>query len=155
MTVRTEPVAFPSLRFFQELQRRMNASEPKYRAIGIMDLALGIRVQADEALKQTRLYILRFDGYACEEAREANAGPEPDLDVIIEGPYGAWSAMFQNIQAHGKADTQHTLNHLTMLDDPLRCVGPDQSRIDKIYRYNYSLQSFFNEAAAIATRFVA
>jgi hypothetical protein len=61
--------------------------------------------------------------------------------------------MFQNIQRNGKADTHHTLNHLTMLDDPLEAVSPDQYRLDKLYRYNYSLQVFLEEAAALDTRY--
>jgi hypothetical protein len=61
--------------------------------------------------------------------------------------------MFQNIQRNGKADTHHTLNHLTMLDDPLKALSPDQYRLDKLYRFNYSLQVFLEEAAGLDTRY--
>ncbi len=155
MTAQSSTVRFPSLEFFEAMQRRMNQDEAKYRAIGVMDVLVGIRVQADGDMEQTRLYTFMFDGYACGEVGEVRDGGEPDLDFVLEGPYGAWKEMFQNIQAHGRADTKHTLNHLTMLDDPLRVAGPDQYRVDKLYRFNYSLQVFLEEAAGIDTEFVA
>ncbi len=155
MTTKKTAVRFPSLEFFRALQERMNRSEAKYKAIGVMDLALGIRVKASGPLQQDRLYALIFDGYGCDGVQEVAKGREPDLDFVIEGSYGAWREMFQNVQQRGKADTRHTLNHLTMLDDPLRAVGPDQYRLDKLYRYNYSLQVFLEEAAGLETQYAA
>lgn len=152
-TVGTRLLLFPSLGFFQALQARMNEHEARYRAIGIMDLYLGVRILPEGVFRKTALYALLFDGYSCEKVEELASASERDLDVVIEGPYGAWKGMFQNIQANGKADTRHTLNHLTMLDDPLRTVGSDQSRVDKVYRYNFSLQSFLNEAAGLESQF--
>ncbi len=153
MTTKQAAVTFPSLDFFRALGERMNREEAKYRAIGIMDLALGVRIKADGALHEDKLYLLTFDGYGCEGAEEPARGAALDPDFTIEGPYRAWKEMFQNIQRNGKADTHHTLNHLTMLDDPLEAVSPDQYRLDKLYRYNYSLQVFLEEAAALDTRY--
>ncbi|MEE9285981.1 MAG: hypothetical protein V3V35_09685 [Dehalococcoidia bacterium] len=155
MTPQSSTIRFPSLEFFQAMQERMNQDQPKYRAIGVMDVHLGIRVQADDALGETRLYTLLFDGYRCAGVGEATDDAEPDLDFVLEGPYRSWKEMFQNIQEHGKADTKHTLNHLTMLDDPLRAVGPDQYRLDKLYRYNYSIQVFLEEATGLKTEFAS
>jgi len=153
MTSRTAAITFPSIQFFQALAYRMNTAEVKYRAIGFMDLEMGIRVLADGPVKQPRLFTLTFEGYGCEKVREAGAGEQPDMDFVLEGRYSAWKEMFENIQRNGKADTKHTLNHLTMLDDPLRAVGPDQSRIDKLYRFNYSLQMFLDEAVGVPTKY--
>jgi len=148
----TATIDFPSLAFMEALARSVNGN-PNFRSLGTMDLALGIRILADGKHRQTHLYTFLFDGYTCEHVAEASAGAVPDLDFVIEGTYSAWKEMFQNIQANGRADTKHTLNHLTMLDDPMRAVGPDQTRIDKLYRYNYGIQSFLHEAAKIPTRY--
>ncbi len=153
MTQQTAVVDFPSLEFMQALAKAVNGN-PTFRALGTMDLALGIRVTTDARYKKTHLFTFLFDGYTCDQVAEASHGSVPDLDFVVEGTYGAWKEMFQNIQANGRADTKHTLNHLTMLDDPMRAVGPDQTRIDKLYRYNYGIQSFLHEAAKIPTRYV-
>ncbi len=152
MTQQIAVVDFPSLDFMEALARSVNGN-PTFRSLGTMDLALGLRIIADARHKKTHLFTFLFDGYTCDKVTEASQSAVPDLDFVIEGAYSAWKEMFQNIQANGRADTKHTLNHLTMLDDPLRAVGPDQTRIDKLYRYNYGIQSFLHEAAKIQTRY--
>ncbi len=46
-----------------------------------------------------------------------------------------------------------TLNYLTFPDDPLRVTGPNQLEVDAFYRYNESLQRFFNGAANVPTSY--
>ena len=53
--------------------------------------------------------------------------------------------------AYGEPELAHTLNYLTFPDDPMVVGGPDQLQIDAFYRYNESLQRFFNGASSIAT----
>ncbi len=59
--------------------------------------------------------------------------------------------MIENIRAHGAPDLAHTLNYLTFPDDPMRVSGPDQLQVDAFYRYNQTLQRFFNGSAQVAT----
>ena len=77
---------------------------------------------------------------------------------MLEGEYAAWKEMVENIRQHGHADRTHTLNYLTLPDWPLRLAPLDESQdqldVDRFYRYNESLQEFFNEAAAVDTEFV-
>jgi hypothetical protein len=64
--------------------------------------------------------------------------------------------MVENIRRHGHADLTHTLNYLTLPDWPLRLIptaDDDQLDVDRFYRYNESLQQFFDEAAGVETRF--
>ena len=62
-------------------------------------------------------------------------------------PGSAWG------QKSGPSDLEHTLNYLTFPDDPMLVSGPDQLQIDVFYRYNESLQRFFNGASSIATSY--
>ena len=48
---------------------------------------------------------------------------------------------------------EHTLNYLTFPDGPMVVSGPDQLQADAFFRYNESLQRFFNGAAAVATTY--
>jgi hypothetical protein len=109
----------------------------------------------------TRLHALEFDGTRCVAiaslpSASAVRGRHP---VMLEGDYAAWKEMIESIRAHGGADLTHTLNYLTLPDWPLRLVAVDEAEgqldVDRFYRYQESLQSFFDEAAAVETRFAA
>ena len=155
MTAQTVSVHFPSIDFLLALKDRMNANEAKYRAMGTMDLHLGITIEADASLKDTQRYALLFDGYECLQVETLAEGDEPDLDLTIAGPYGGWKEMFEIICKLGHADTTHTLNHLVMLEDPLRTEGADQYRVDKLYRFAFTVQSFVEEAAGLNVTFAS
>jgi hypothetical protein len=142
-------VAFPSDEFFQALADRMNSQEAKYKKIGWVDLRLGVRVLPDDTFREEKLYGLVFDTYTCEQAREIAAPTEVEAECVVEGPYWAWKEMFENIATHGKADATHTFNYLTLTEWPLKLTGEDQLGIDKVFRYNFSLQLFWEEAAEL------
>lgn len=150
---------FPSVDWFRRLAERMAAQPEKYRKLGVVDLTLVPRIAFPDG--RTETYSLRFEGYGCtaiaQLARpEAVAGPHP---VLIEGEYAAWREMIDAIREHGRADLHHTLNYLTLPDWPLRLSALDEEQgqidVDRFYRYNDSLQEFFDEAAAVETRFAA
>jgi hypothetical protein len=149
---------FPSTEWFARLAERMAAQSEKYRKLGVIDLTLVVRIEFPD--HHTEMYALDFDAYGCRDVKRVDrledvGGRHP---VVIEGEFSAWKEMVENIRAHGAADLTHTLNYLTLPDWPLRLapVNPkeDQLDVDRFYRYNESLQEFFNEAAAIDTRFV-
>jgi hypothetical protein len=148
---------FPSLAWFRRLAERMAAQPEKYTQLGTVDITLVPGIVFPNG--QTELYSLTFQRYGCERvegpvSRDAISGPHP---VILEGEYAAWKEMVENIRRHGRADLQHTLNYLTLPDWPFHLVAVDedggQLDIDRFYRYNESLQQFFDEAAAVDTEF--
>jgi hypothetical protein len=147
-------VAFPSEAFFQALAERMNGDEPKYKKVGWVDLRLAVRVLPDDAFREEKVYGLVFDTYSCEEARQIGAPEEIEAECVVEGPYWAWKEMFQNISENGKADTKHTFNYLTLTEWPLKLTGEDQLGIDKVFRFNFSLQLFWEEAAELEISYV-
>jgi hypothetical protein len=150
---------FPSAGWFRALADRMAAQPEKYRRLGAMDLTVVPRITFPDGHAET--FSLEFEGHRCRavvrlQSVDAVQGRHP---VILEGEYGAWREMIENIRRHGHADLQHTLNYLTLPDWPLRLVaagdGEGQLDVDRFYRYNQTLQEFFDEAARVETRFVA
>jgi hypothetical protein len=148
-------VLFPSEGFFQALAERMNAQEAKYKKVGWVDLRLAVRILPDDNFREEQLYGLVFDTYSCELARAIQQPADIEAECVVEGPYWAWKEMFENILTHGKADPTHTFNYLTLTEWPLKLTGEDQLGIDKVFRYNFSLQLFWEEAAGLDVRFAA
>jgi hypothetical protein len=148
---------FPSVGWFRRLADRMEAQPEKYRKLGAVDLTLIPRIVFPSG--RSEVYRLTFAGHRCPEVERLDGGarmpgPHP---VIIEGEYPAWKEMVENIRRHGHADLTHTLNYLTLPDWPLRLIPADEGEgqldVDRFYRYNETLQEFFEEAAAVDTRF--
>lgn len=152
-------VTFPSVEWFRRLAAAMEASPERYRKLGPMDLTLVPRIVMPDG--GVREFAIVFQGFQCLSVEEvagpaARSGPHP---VALEGEYGAWREMVENIARHGGADLHHTLNFLTLPDWPLRIVPLDEAGgqldADRFYRYMESLQEFFNEAAQVETRMAA
>ena len=149
---------FPSIAWFQRLADAMAAQPEKYRKLGPLDLTLIVRVVYPGGSDQR--YALEFDGTRCVAITQlrglAVRGRHP---VVLEGDYAAWKEMIESIRAHGRADLTHTLNYLTLPEWPLRLVAADEAEgqldVDRFYRYQESLQAFFDEAAGVETRFAA
>ena len=150
---------FPSIAWFRQLADAMAARPEKYRKLGPLDLTLIVRVVFADGTDIR--HALEFDGTRCvaiTQLSDATAvrGRHP---VILEGDYAAWKEMIESIRAHGGADLTHTLNYLTLPDWPLRLIAVNEEEgqldVDRFYRYQESLQAFFDEATNVETRFAA
>ena len=62
--------------------------------------------------------------------------------------------MIENIRRHSKADLSHTLNSIDLATPEEFARSDDYYRRDLFYRYNQSLQHFFDTSAKIDTQFV-
>jgi hypothetical protein len=148
---------FPSIDWFEALRQAMLAHRDRYQTLDGADLTLVPTITfPDGHVERYALVFEPHDGVAVKQIASDTelAGPR----VIIEGDYAVWREMVENIRTYGGADLQHTLNYLTLPDWPLRVAnGTEQDRgsVYRFYRYQESLQEFFNEAAAVATEFVA
>jgi hypothetical protein len=101
---------------------------------------------------ETELFEVVFEAYDVKSIRRLERIEDAAPDhFVIEATLNTWCEMIDNIRAHGAADLSHTLNYLTFPDDPMAISGPDQLQIDAFYRYNQSLQQFFNGAAQLET----
>lgn len=143
---------FPSVEFFETLRERMNANRERFRRIGTADVVLVVKIDFPD---HVRCFEVVFDGYRCESARAlpSLAAARPGA-VIVEGPYAVWREMVENIQRNGQADLDHTLNTLSLMDTPLRISAANQLDTDLFYRYQQTLQEFFDGAGAIAAESV-
>ncbi len=145
-------ITFPSTKWFEALARRMQQDEASYRELGSVECTMVVKVDRPNS---PDLHEIVFEGFNVLSvrplARIADAAPE---HFVLEASLETWREMIDNIRANAGPDLTHTLNYLTFPDDPMRVSGPDQLEVDAFYRYNQSLQRFFNGAAAIPTAYV-
>jgi hypothetical protein len=138
---------FPSLAWFEMLAAHMTEETQRYRDLGACDCCMVVKVDQPDI---TRLIEVQFRGYAVESIRELDSIEDATADhFVVEATLEVWREMIENIEARGEPDLEHTLNYLTFPDDPMVVDGPDQLMVDAFYRYNQSLQQFFNGAAAL------
>ncbi len=57
--------------------------------------------------------------------------------------------MLDEIARHGRPELRHTLNSLVLMGEEMWLESADQLREDKFYRFNQTLQEFFNLAAQL------
>jgi hypothetical protein len=123
-----------------------------------MDLTLVPRILFPNGERDT--YRLAFEGHRCTAVERIANGDaiRGRHAVVMEGEYDAWKDMLENIRRNGRADLTHTLNYLTLPDWPFRLIPADEGEgqldVDRFYRYNETLQEFFDEAARLDTRFI-
>lgn len=137
--------AFPSLEWFEAVKDLVNHDEA-FRRLGTVDARVGVKVGE-------RIYELTFEAFECEGVRAI--GPEGllDCDFWLEQEPEAWEEMISNIQRNGKADLSHTLNTIDLTRPDGFARSHDGYRRDAFYRFNQSLQHFFDSSARIETAF--
>ncbi len=140
---------FPSLQWFQALRDIVNGDE-RYRRIGTCDTTMGIKIPDLQ-----KYYLVTFEAFEVVEVREVSEEEAEDVDFWLEAPYATWKEMIQNIKENGKADLQHTLNTIDLSQPEGFARSHDGLRRDAFYRFNQSLQYFFDASARIDTQFVA
>jgi hypothetical protein len=142
---------FPSTLWFEMLAHRMRQDEASYRVLGPIECTMVVKV---DAARGSDLYEIVFEGFDVRSVRRLARLEEAAPDhFVLEASLETWRDMIENIRANAGPDLMHTLNYLTFPDVPMRVTGPDQLEIDAFYRYNQSLQRFFNGAAAIPTAY--
>jgi len=140
------PIVFPSLAFFEALQREMRTEKDRFSRLGFFDTNFGIRVLLDGTGKSAE-FVLGFDVFDCVRIAEGVDGAETDF--VIEGGFPAWREMLDNIHELGSADTAHSLNTLTHFGEALQVRYDDPDGHDKMYRFAESIQEFLDLSARI------
>ena len=140
-----DPIVFPSLDWFEALQKLVN-DDPAYRQIGTVDAAMGVKV-ADE------VFVVAFEAFECRSVRAGNEYDLINVDFFIEMDPEAWRTMLESIKANGAAEAGQTLVSLDMLHEISTNATGDQLRADMFFRYNQSLQHFFDLSANLNTEF--
>jgi hypothetical protein len=139
------PVAFPSVEFFRGLQQEMKRESERFRRLGYFDTRIGIRVSNGDE----RSYVLTFEVFELADVREVASLEGEQTDFVLEGSVDAWREMLDNIRSHGKADGDHSINTLTHFGEKIRVVYDDPDGHDKLYRFDESVQEFFDLVAKL------
>lgn len=137
--------SFPSTEWFQALADRANG-DPEFRKFGTIDTEMGVEVG-------DALWKVVFEAFEVTEVAPTTAEAAADLDFVLSMPAAGWREMLENIREHGAADLDHTLNTLDLNNPENFARGVDYHRRDKFYRFNQTLQDFFDGAAALETSF--
>jgi hypothetical protein len=144
-------VAFPSIAFFQALQTLMRQEEARFRRLGFIDATIGIHIVG--AGGQEWRYLLTFEVFECREVAEVAGFDLATIDFVLKGDLSAWIEMWQNIQQHNGADVAHSLNTLTHFGERMQVMYDDPDGRDKLFRFQESIQEFFDLAASLALEF--
>ncbi len=141
-------LAFPvdSINLFEALAKEMNDHPEVYNDLGWCDMDLGVVMQRDGAPFSVAI---RLREHGCEQVVLFEPGDGRHLDCWVEGDLGDWEAMFEDIVTNGMATGKHTLSSLVLLGDRIAVKGHDSMGVDLFFRYNQTLQSFFDGAAAL------
>lgn len=138
---------FPSVEWLQAVAD-LAIADDRYRKYGRVDALTGIKVGE-------RMFRMTFDVFEINDIREISFDELRDLDFYLEMEPERWQAMLESIQQEGHAGLEYTLNTLDLkLPEGLaiNAMG-DGYRMDKFFRFNESLQRFFDLSAQIETTF--
>lgn len=144
MTMTGTTLDFPSVAWFEALAEASARDEERYRRLGFVDIALGVRV-GEQA------FCLAFEDFGCASVSEWDA--KRPVACVVSASLEDWQELVRHIQAHGHADPRHTLNSLVLAGDRFELTGEEQLDIDAFYRFNATIQAFFDECASVPTSF--
>ena len=140
-------VGFPSLTFFQTLQSAMRQEEARFRRLGFIDTTFGVHITTPHG--HAWRYELVFEVFDCRNVTEVQNFDLTATDFVITGDLTAWTEMLQNIQQHHGADVAHSLNTLTHFGERMQIEYDDPDNRDKFFRFQESIQEFFDLASAL------
>lgn len=139
--------AFPDPEWFRALGRRMEAEGEVFHRIGYAETRCAIRVLDNEITTVLATVGLEFDGYRLTRAEALDNVAQFDPDFVICGRREVWERMLAEIAREGHPELRRTLSSLALVGDELWLESTDQLREDKFFRFNQTLQEFFNLAA--------
>jgi hypothetical protein len=131
------PIPFPSLEFFEALQKRTIEDSALFEKMGYCDTSFGARI-GDE------LYAVHFEVYECVGVEKG--GDPKKLDFVLSAPDAVWKKMVASIVENGGAAADQTLNTLSHIGDVVTVEYEDAEGHDRFYRFMASIQEFFDQA---------
>lgn len=146
---------FPSEAWFGEVASVFNA-DASYQGAGggHCNCSAGLVVE-NGAGSRAEVFVLTFEGKRCLGGKQVEAAALSEADFYMRMPLGDWQAMLKDIRANGHATADHTLNSLDLSrqDGLATSTHGDQYREDLFFRYNQTLQFFFDASARVKTSF--
>jgi hypothetical protein len=147
-------VPFPSLAWFRRLADLMNANRARQEQLGYVDCVAEFTVLDGGPGRTPWSVQVKFEEFAAVDVRAVSAADTDRADFVLEASLATWREMIDSITAGGgRPDLDHTLNRLTHMGSPIALRSDDPLRRDLYFRYNQSLQEFFNACSAVRTTF--
>lgn len=140
---------FPSVEWFDEVREVFNSNEEYHGAGGgACETTFAVKVGNE-------IYQLVMEGLECTSAAQIGADGLGNVDFYLDMDPEEWQEMISNIKENDGADLNWTLNTLDLDRDErlAKSVTGDQYREDLFFRYNQTLQFFFDASARIETEF--
>jgi len=156
MSTATEatPLVFPSVAWFERLAELMDERRERHRHIGTIDCLAQFTMFDAPAPGESWHVQVRFEEYRVVEVKQVGAADSVRADFILETDLDVWQEMVENIAAgQGRPDLDHSLNRLSLPGVPMRLWSEDPLNRDLFFRYNQSLQEFWNASVEIDTVF--
>ena len=97
--------------------------------------------------------MLAFEVFDCREVTEVSGFDLTAIDFVLKGDLSAWVEMLENIRQHNGAGVTHSLNTLTHFGERLTVLYDDPDNRDKFFRFQESLQEFFDLASKLEIEF--
>ena len=138
---------FPSTEWFEALAE-IAKNDERYRKFGRLNAVVAFKV-GDTIISAN------FDVLNIHEIHEISENQMRDADFVIEMDPDEWRGMIEDIKANGHASLDWTLNTLDLKgDEPIhKNLMEDGFKADMFFRYNPSLQVFFDDSAQLDTEF--
>jgi hypothetical protein len=136
---------FPSVQWFQEAADLLNKSDA-FKRFGTVDTEMGIQVG-------DRYFEIDFEAFEVKRVSETDARRMEELDFYLVQSPEAWRAMLDDIKANGIATHEFTLNSLDLRSNEELAIGKDYVRRDAFYRFNQTLQDYFDMSAKMETTY--
>lgn len=136
---------FPSVEWFKTAADQLNESD-SFKRLGTCDCDMGVQVDDN-------FYEISFEAFEVKDVKEIDAARADTLDFTLVQPYEEWKAMITDIQKNGRATNNFTLNSLDLQSEKEFAVGKDYNRRDAFYRFNQTLQEYFDGVAKFETTF--
>jgi len=140
---------FPSVEWFDRVRQVFNTDD-RFRGGGggMCNALVGLKVGP-------KSYLVTFEGQECSDATEATERDLAAADFYLEMAPQEWREMIENIHSNGHADLHHTINTLDLDREGgiSHSLHGDQYREDLFFRYNQTIQYFFDASARVDTQF--
>jgi hypothetical protein len=138
---------FPSTEWLEAVAN-LAADDAAYRKFGRVDVLAGLKVGE-------RAFRLTFDVFDIKDVKEVATSELSEVDFYLDMTPEQWRAMIESIRSEGHAGLEYTLNTLDLkLPDGLHHnTADDGYRADKFFRFNESLQRFFDLSAGVETSY--
>ncbi len=140
--------SFAAPAFLESLKQQFDQTHSEFEALGFFDTRFGIRLLDGEGGEPKHLVVMEFETYSCKElALKAGSDPADSLDFVIEAPEAVWQDMLTHLDAQGHIEGDYTINTLSHFDTPIRIDYRDHDGLDKLFRFQQSVQLVFDIAA--------